>query len=236
MVYYFVFLSDFGLDPSRLSCIQENIEPLTISFRALETSTETLLKSVSIPALAERLAYIHLIGLVEGFNFTMDELLPLIMYFKGDIRCILLNLQFWCQDVYRVPYLFDEICKVDSSSNSCCSNILEYGLGINNLCRSIVEWFCSKEEGYIHRSIVDELIQNHDMEILFGNYLELIPQDCGSFTSEVMHWNCSNNEKDKKRAIQSLFTIMSYLDMTSILDASLLHASEVGPLMRKIIS
>lgn len=193
---------------------------MTISFKALEdaTNTETLIRLVSIPALVERLAYIHIIGLAEGFNFTIDELVPLIMHFKGDIRSILLNLQFWTQDVHRLPYLFDEICKVDSSSNACLSNLLEHGLGINNLCRSVVEWFCSlPKEYYIHRSIVDDLIheQKQNMELLFGNYLDLIPQDYAS-------------GKDKKQAIQSMLTIMSFIDTTSALDFTLPHASDVG--------
>lgn len=90
-------------------CPIQKIENLQV-FHAIGFITNcTALVNPSYSALSmyrEKLLFCHLVCLVEGYNVKLTELFPIVTHFEGDLRALLLNLQFWTKNVNQIKQAF----------------------------------------------------------------------------------------------------------------------------------
>jgi hypothetical protein len=69
--------------------------------------------NTSVTCVAEQICFLYSIALSQGYNLGLEELYTMCMYFGGDMRKIVTNIQFWCHRELMVDYVLGTISIMD---------------------------------------------------------------------------------------------------------------------------
>jgi DNA polymerase III delta prime subunit len=108
-----------------------------------------------------KIALIHSIALSKGFLFSLVELKNLLEYFRGDIRKILMNLQFWC-DYENILEIVTELKENISFNNQINFDSIELLSSNDSLKRKTED--------------DEEEFSNENIQLSSGNWISL-PKD-----------------------------------------------------------
>lgn len=147
--------------------------------------------------------FIYLILLCEGVEVPIKgELVELITFFNGDIRKTLLNLQFWMEDMNRIPCYMGELIEQPlQTSLKFEKHLLEKCVGLDNLSENLfsMDDETQEESQYL---LEDELAISRECnyDLMFNNYIDIL----------------NNNDNDLK----NMSDIADYVDNLSQFDYS----------------
>jgi hypothetical protein len=146
--------------------------------------------------------FLHLVLLCEGFELQLKgDIIELVACLKGDLRSVLLNLQFWLEDQNKLPVHMDEILNkpVDMTFKP-VRRLSEQCLGIQHLSEHLLNPDTIRSREYYH-VWDDELItsRDNDYDLMFNNYL--------------------NGSMNSTNELQQLQDISKYMETLSFFDS-----------------
>jgi hypothetical protein len=156
----------------------------------------------------KKVNFTYLILLCEGVEVPINgELVELITFFNGDIRKALLNLQFWLEDMNRMPcYMGNFVGQPLQMPLKFEKHILEKCVGLDNLSENLfsMDEKTQEENQYL---LEDELAISRECnyDLMFNNYIDVL----------------NNNSNNNENGLETLKNIADYVDNLSQFDYSI---------------